>query len=576
MENKIIAQLLSEIADMLSIEETKTSRFEVRAYRNAALTLSTMQEPIEELYKKGGKKALMELPGIGAGIAGNIEEFINTGKLKKYNELKKKYPIDFKELTSLEGMGAKTAAQLYKSLNIKNIDGLKSAIAKHKIMKLQGFGQRSEEVLAKSITLKESSKGRILLGDALPVAESIIKRLLASKLVDRAVVAGSARRMRETVGDIDILAISKRNTEAMDEFTGLDDVESIISKGPTRTTVWLKIGLSCDLRVLPPESFGAAQQYFIGNREHNIEVRKIAIKKGYKLNEYGLFDSKNKIVASDDEKEIYEKLGLQYMPPEMREARGEIQLALEKKIPRLVELHDLRGDLHTHTKETDGINSIEEMASAAMSMGMGYLGSTNHTKSLKVAKGMDEKGFLAFMKRVDKLNESLDGKFRVLKGAEVEILKDGTLDLSDDVLREMDCVVGSVHSSFTMPEKDMTRRMTRAMETGMMHILGHPTGRLINEREGYAIDMDKVAESAQDNSVALEINSFPSRLDLNDVNILLASKYKVRFAVNSDAHNISHFQVLRYGIGTARRGWLTKDKVINTMPLNDLMRLLKR
>lgn len=576
MENRIIADILNEIADMLSIDETKTSRFEVRAYRNASLTIATMQEPIEDIYKHRGIKAIMELPGIGKGIAGNIEEFIKRGKIRKYDELKKRYPINFKELTSLEGMGAKTAAELYKTLKVKNIKDLQKAIDSHKVMKLQGFGARSEELFAKSIKLRESSKGRILLGDALPMAESIIQRLLASKLVDRAVVAGSARRMRETVGDIDILAISKQNTKAMDEFTGLDDVESIVSKGPTRSTVWLKIGLSCDLRVLPPESFGAAQQYFIGNKEHNIEVRKIAIKKGYKLNEYGLFGKKNKIIASADEKEIYEKLGMQYMPPEMREARGEVQLALQHKIPQIIELHDLKGDLHTHSKDSDGINTTEEMAQAAMAISMKYIASTNHTKSLNVANGMDEGRAIAVMKKIDKINESLNGRFTVLKGAEVEILKDGTLDLPRNILKEMDCVVGSVHSSFRMGEKEITKRIINAIESGCIHILGHPTGRLINTREAYSVDLNAVAESAARNNVALEVNSSPERLDLNDTNIMLASKYNVKFAINSDAHNTSHYQVLRYGIGTARRGWLTKDKVINTMQLNELMKFLKR
>lgn len=575
MQNKEVSDLLDEIADMLGIDETKTSRFEVRAYRNAALTIGAMQEPIEELYRKGGLAALMELPGIGKGIAGNIEEFVRTGRMRKYVELKKRYPINFKELTSLEGMGPKTAAELYKRLRVKDISGLKEAIAKHRIMKLQGFGERSEQQFGESLKLLESSKGRILLGDALPEAESIIKRLLVGKSVEKAEVAGSTRRMRETVGDLDILAISKDSGRAMKEFVGMPDVQSVVSSGPTRTTVALRIGTTCDLRVLPPASFGAAQQYFIGNREHNIELRKIAIRKGYKLNEYGLFDSRGRIIASDDERVIYEKLGLQYVPPEMREARGEVQLALQHRIPRLVELQDLKGDLHTHTKESDGINSIEDMAAAARKLGMRYIASTNHTKSLKVANGMDDRQFIAFMKRIDRLNGSLDG-FTVLKGAECDILKDGSLDLASGTLRQMDCVVGSVHTSFKMPRDEMTKRVVKAVESGLIHILGHPTGRLINEREPYAIDLDAVAQACEDNGVAFEVNSWPNRLDLNDTNIMLVSKYKVRFSIDSDAHNVSHYQTLRYGVGTARRGWLTADKVINTLPLQELNKSLKR
>ncbi|MEM3227472.1 MAG: DNA polymerase/3'-5' exonuclease PolX [Candidatus Micrarchaeaceae archaeon] len=576
MKNKMVADIFNEIAAMLSIEETPSSRFEVNAYQKAALTISTMQEPIEDIYAKGGKEALMKLPGVGKGLAERIEEYLLTGKIKKYEDLKKRYPIDFKSLLEIEGMGAKKIVTLYRSLGVKNIEDLKKAIADHKIRDLPRFGEKSEEQLKAGIELLNSSKGRMLLGEALPVAESIVKKILESGLVEKAIISGSTRRMRETIGDIDILALSNNGIKVMDYFSALDDVDRLLVKGDTKTTVWLKIGTSCDLRVIEPQSFGAALQYFTGSKQHNIKVRKIAIKKGYKLNEYGLFDKKGKIIPVSGEESIYEKLGMQYMPPEMREDRGEVELALEHKIPRLVELGDIRGDLHTHTKETDGANTMEEMAEAAIALKREYIATTNHTKSLKVARGMDEQQFREFFKKVDRLNDKLEGKIRILKGAEMDILKDGSLDLDKSLLKEMDCVLGAVHSSFNMSEEEMTNRIIKALDTGCINILAHPTGRLINGRDAYPLNLEKVLEAAERNGVAMEINSFPNRLDLNDTNIMLASKYKIRFSIGTDSHRTSHLQFMRYGVGTARRGWLQKEKVINALPLEKLLKELSR
>ncbi|MCL4381611.1 DNA polymerase/3'-5' exonuclease PolX [Candidatus Marsarchaeota archaeon] len=576
MENKLIAFILNEIADMLSIDETETSKFEVRAYKNAALVVESLQEPIEEIYQKGGKEALMELPGIGKGLAEKIEEYLTKGRIEKYEKLKKKYPINFFELTSLEGIGAKTAVLLYQKLKIKNIADLKKAIEEHKIREVPNFGIKSEEEFKRSIKLFESGKGRILLGEALPIAESIINKLLENGKVKKAVIAGSVRRMKETVGDIDILAITGEIEKTMDYFTEMEEVQNVISKGQAKTTVWLKTGISCDLRVIKSESFGAAQQYFIGSKEHNIEVRKIALKNKLKLNEYGLFDSNGKMISGEDEHDIYEKLGLQYIPPEMRENKGEIELAAKHKIPKLVELSDIKGDLHTHTKDSDGINSIEEMAEAALQNKFEYFATTNHTKSLKIAHGMNESRFREFFKNVDKLNDSVGKKIKILKGAEVDILRDGSLDLEKDMLKEMDCVLGSIHSFFKMGQEEMTKRVINAIDSGLIHIFAHPTGRIINERMAYNINLDKVAEAAERNKVALEINSFPNRLDLNDANIFNVSKYKILFSIDSDAHNTSHFQFLRYGVGTAKRGWLTKERILNAKPYNELIKALKK
>ncbi|MCL5112835.1 MAG: DNA polymerase/3'-5' exonuclease PolX [Candidatus Marsarchaeota archaeon] len=576
MENKRLAELFDEIADMLTIKETASSKFEVRAYRKAALTISSLQEPIEDVYEKGGVAALMELPGVGKGIAGKIEEYLKTGRIRKYAELKKTYPIDFTQLTQLEGMGAKRAVLLYKKLRIKNIDDLKKAISSHKIRDLEGFGEKSEQQFEKSIEILGASRGRLLLGTALPAAEDIVKKIKGSGLAKEVFIAGSTRRMRETVGDIDILALSNKPEELMDFFTKLADVQSVISKGPTKTTVWLGMGLSCDLRVIDPKSIGAALQYFTGSKDHNIRVREIAIRKGYKLNEYGLYDRKGKLIESKSEDVIYKKLGMQWVPPEMRESRGEIALAQEGRLPEIIGYGDLHGDLHTHTKETDGNASLDEMAEAAIAHGLKYIATTNHTKSARIAHGMDDAHFNSFFRKVDELNEKLEGRLTILKGAEIDILKDGSLDLEKKTIQQMDCAIASVHSNFNMGREEMTRRVIKAIESGYIHILGHPTGREIMEREPYEIDLEKVAEAAERSNVILEINSQPSRLDLNDTNIMLVSKYKVMFAIDSDSHSTNDYDFLKYGIGTARRGWLGKERVVNALPLEKAKRVLSK
>lgn len=569
-----MADIFDEIADLISVDETPDSRFEVRAYKKAALAIGALQEPIEQMYAAGGHDALMTIPGVGKGLADKIEEYVNTGKISRLEKLKLKYPIQMADLTSVQGLGPKTAVALYRALGVRNIEDLKKAVQSHKVRDLPGFGAKREELLEAGLQMRESSKGRLLLGDAVPEAEGIVSALSKSGLVDKVLIAGSARRMRDTVGDIDILATSNAPSKVMDFFAKLPAVERIIVSGPTKTTVWLKVGLSCDLRVIEPDSFGAALQYFTGSKDHNVQVRQIAVKKGYKLNEYGLFDKKDKLVSSKDEADIYEALGMQLVPPEMREARGEVKLALEHKIPTIVELDDIFGDMHTHTKETDGTNTMEEMATAAIKAHLQYIAVTNHTKSLKVAHGMNDKQFISFFKKVDEMNEKLDGKLRIFKGGEVDILKDGSLDLQPSTIRQMDCVIGSVHSLFKMPETEMTKRITTALGTGLVTILGHPTGREVNGREPYQLNLDKVAESAEDNGVALEIDAFPGRLDLNDTNIMSASKYKVKFSVDSDSHSTMHFGFLKYGVGMARRGWLTKDRVFNSVDARRMEKML--
>lgn len=577
MTNKEIADIFSEMAQIIEMDESDpTARFKFRAYQKAALTISTLQEDVKDVYEKDGIPGLRKLPGIGEALAEKIVEFIKTGKVKRYDELKKEFPIDFKNLTRINGLGPKKAVKLYKELGVRNIEELKKALDKHKIAGLEGFGQKSEEILAKGILNLEKQKGRILLGEGLPAAEAIVQKLKESGLVDDAMVAGSARRMRETVGDIDILVLSSKEEKVMDYFVKLPGVTDVISKGPTKSTVMLNLGITCDLRVIEPDSFGAAVQYFTGSRDHNVQVRTISVQMGYKLNEYGLFDKKGKIISAKSEEDIYRKLGMQWVPPEMREARGEVKLAQQNKIPKLVELDDIKGDMHTHTKESDGANTIEEMAEEAMKLGFTYLATTNHTKNLPIANGMNEEGFAKYFKKVDALNEKLDGRFKVLKGAEVDILKDGSLDLNKKCLQSMDWVGASVHTNQNLDKEAMTDRIIKALDSGLVHTLCHPTGRELLVREQYQLDIEKVFEAAERNKVALEINANPQRLDLNDTNIMAASKYKVMFSMGTDAHRTYHMRFMEYGIGTARRGWLGPDRIINTMSLKSLEKAIAR
>ncbi len=563
-----------EIADMLEIEDEKRI-FEIRAYRKAALSLETMQEDVEEVFRKNGIEGLREISGVGEGLAKKIIEYIETGWMKKYEEYKKKYPIDFAGLTQIQTLGARKAFRLYKSLGIRNVDDLKKAIADHRIMELEGFGQKSEAELRKGLELIESGGGRMLLGTALPEAEAIIGKLKGSGLASRVELAGSCRRRRETVGDIDILVTSEVPGKVMDFVAGLGEVESVTLKGPTKTTVRLKIGLSCDIRVLERKSFGAGMQYFIGSKDHNVKVRQIAIKRGYKLNEYGLFDMEDRIIAAEDEETIYEKLGMQMPEPEMRENRGEIELALEHRLPRLVQLSDIRGDLHVHTLHSDGNNTLEEMVGEAGRRGLEYVGITDHSKSEYVARGMDEARFQKYSKEIDDFNEKSGSKVKVLKSAETDILKDGSLDFSNKALDEMDYVLASIHTSLNMSKDEMTKRVIKCMESGRMNIFAHPTDRLINERAPIQLDLDKVFEAARENNVVMEIDSFPNRLDLNDENIFRARKYGLKFSVDTDSHRTGHMDLLKYGVWTAKRGWLTKEDVINTMPLVKLRRFFK-
>ncbi len=547
--------------------------FKPRAYEKAAHSVESLEEDVADIYKHGGIKALEDIPGIGPGIAERIEEYLKTKHIEDYDQLKKEFPVDVSGLAAIEGVGPKIILKLYKILGIRTLTELEKAAQQGRIADIPGLGPKVQDNILKGIGFVKQSGGRFLLGFILPTAEDILEALRTVPGVQRVQYAGSIRRMQETVGDLDILVISEKPEQAMDFFVSLPDVKHVYAKGPTKSSVRLSIGMDADLRVVPPESFGAALQYFTGDKYHNVQLREIAIKHGYKLNEYGLYKGK-KLIAGKTEEEIYEALGLAWMPPEIRTASGELEAARTGTLPKLIEYDDLKGDLQVQTDWTDGEHSIEQMARAAHKQGLEYLCITDHTRSLAMAKGSDEKKLLRQMAEIDKIQNKVSG-IKILKGAEVNILKDGSLDINDEVLAELDVVGASVHSNFNLSEADMTARIIRAMENPHVDIIFHPTGRLIQKREPYKVDMDKLLKAAKHTKTIMEANAYPSRLDLKDEYVRKAVTLGVKIAIDSDAHAMSHFQYLRFGIGQARRGWAEKNDVINTRGWKEMLKLLK-
>ena len=561
-----------------------------------------MEQEAVEIYKDGGLKALEEIPGVGVSIAEKVEELLKTGRSKYYEELKKKTPVDLSELTRVEGLGPKSIKKLYKKLDVKNIEDLEKAAKAEKIRNLEGFGQKSEEKILTGIEFLKKSGGRFLLGNILPVANMLEERLKNLSGVEKATVAGSTRRRKETVGDVDILVVTKGGKPAfakasagkvMDYFTNMPEVAHVIASGETKSSIKLSSGLNVDLRVVPSESYGAALNYFTGSKDHNVALRKLAIEKGRKLNEYGLFSAsggksadlrglhadkrgKNqRMIAGKNEEEIYKALGMNYIEPEMRENTGEIELALKHKLPELVGYGDLQGDLQTQTNWTDGSDSIEDMARAAAKAGLKYIAITDHTKRLAMTGGLDEKMLLKQMVEIDRVNKKFVGKIKILKGTECDILKDGTLDLSDSVLSKLDVVGVSVHSLFNLSEADQTMRIKRAMSNPNADILFHPTGRLINRREAYKVDMEEIIAFAKKTGTILEANAEPNRLDLKDEHIRKAVDAGVKISIDSDAHSAGQVGFMELGIAQARRGWATRRDVINAWPLDKMLNFLK-
>lgn len=571
MKNPEIASILYDIADIYEILNVE---WKPGAYRRAARGVESLSKDIEQIYKEGGIKAVMEIPGVGPGIGSHIEEYLKTGKIKDYEKLKSKIPKGVSELINIPGMGPKKAMLLNKKLHISSVKQLEAAAKSGKIAKLEGFGKTSADNILKAISLVQKGTERQMLGYAMPVVNNIIEKLKSLKEVQRISPAGSTRRMQETIGDVDILVTSSNPAKVTEFFTKMPNVMQILAKGATKSTVILNTGLQVDVRVLKDDEYGAAMQYFTGNKDHNVKLRQIAINKGYKLSEYGMFNRKTgrKVVSGKTEEEIYKKLGMDLMPPELRENRGEIEAAIKHKLPKLVELKDIKGDFHMHSRNSDGINTIQEMAEAAHKLGYEYIALSDHSKSEYIAHGMEEKRLKSYFKEIDEANKKMKGKITIFKCSEVDILPNGEMDYSDNILKQFDIVIGSVHSAFKSPEDKMTKRMISAIENEHVDIIGHPTGRLIHRREPYAVNMDKVIKAAVDNNKVLEVNSYPDRTDLKDIYIKAAIEKGVKLAIDTDSHATTHLNFMSFGVAQARRGWAEKKDVVNTMGLKDVKR----
>lgn len=573
--NRELAEMFRDMARMYELEEVQ---WKPRAYREAAYGVEGLSRDVKEIYEKEGKDALEDIPGVGESIADHIVEYIEKGKISKFDKLRKKYPREVTELVDLEGMGPKSVKKLVEELDISSPDALRQAVKEHRIRDVKGFGEKTEENIMDSLKIKKESKERIRVDKALEMAEEIVGYLKDNAPLDQIDYVGSLRRMRATIGDIDILVISEKPKEVMEAFTGMDRVKKVVSRGKTRSSLVLEErDFHVDLRVVDESSYAGAMQYFTGSKEHSIALRKIAMKKGYKLSEYGIFKKRkgkdDKRIPLKNEDSLYEKLGMQYVPPEMRENRGELEAAQEGGIPDLVELDDIRGDLHLHTTYSDGSNKIEEMAKAAQERGYEYIAVTDHSETSRIANGMDEKTLKRQMTAIDKFAEKAD--IVVLKGAEVDIRKDGSLDYSDSLLKKLDVVVGGVHSNLKMPRKEMTERIVEALENEHLTILAHPTGRSIGKRNEYEADFDKVFEAAADNGKVLEVNSQPERLDLDGAHILSAKEKGCKFCIDTDSKDTSDLGLMKFGVGQARRGWLEKKDVINTKTHKQLRRFFK-
>ncbi len=567
--NAEIARIFKEYADLLEIKGENP--FKVRAYRNAARTIENIGKSLEELVKEGYD--LTRLPGIGSDLSQYIQEIVTTGKFSKLQKLKKQIPPSLVDMLSIEGLGPKRIKTLYEKLGIASMEDLRRAAQNGEIEKLPGFGPTLVQKILKGIRLLKKAGHRFKWSEAKEYVEDILAYMGQIEL-SHLDVAGSYRRKKETVGDLDILATAKDFSEVIRHFVKYPKIKEVVSAGSTRSTVILNNDLQVDLRSVEDESYGSALHYFTGSKAHNIAIRKIAIELGLKVNEYGIFRGEERI-AGKTEEEVYKAVGLCYIEPELRENRGEIEACKAHRLPQLVELKDIRGDLHMHTNYSDGKNSIEEMAKAAKELGYEYIAITDHSRRLTIAKGLDEKRAIEELEQIDRINEKFED-ITILKGMEVDILEDGRLDMSDEVLSRLDIVLIAVHYKFTLSKDRQTRRILRAFENPYVHILAHPTGRMIGIREPIELDMEQILAKAKEYNIHLEINAQPERLDLTDIHAKMAKEMGVKMAINSDAHNIFSLRYMEYGINQARRGWCEKDDIINTRSLNQLKKVLKR
>jgi DNA polymerase (family 10) len=599
-KNSEVAKIFREIAFILQTADEKKSDpniiFKIRSYNKAADEIQNLSSEIGEIYKKDKLKGLLKIPSIGKAIATKLEEYITTGKIHYYDELKEKLPVDVSQFFGLEGIGPKTIKTLYSNLGIKNIPDLEKAALEGKIRSIPGFSQKKEELILKKIQFFKKSGGRRLIGEVYPLVRRIEERLSGNTGVKQAVAVGSFRRMKETIGDIDYLVsvISQKDgNNIIDYFVNMPEVKEIIGRGSSKAFVKLNNGIDADLLVVPEESFGAAMQYFTGSKEHGVAMRKIAISEGLRLNEWGVFDKQNHRVAGATEEDVYRVLGLEWIPPEMREDRGELKIAkigkkgIEKKdrvrFSQLIAYDDLKGDLQVHSNYTDGTMSIEEMAlNARDRFGLSYIAISDHTKSLRLTNGLDEKQLLNQANTIAEINDKIkinnnskNKHFRILSSAEVNILKDGSLDISNNVLDKLDIVGAAVHSHFSLPIESQTARLISAAQNPSIDIIFHPTGRIINQREGYPINISKLIEIANKSNTILEIDAHYNRLDLKDEFIRMAIENNVKLVIDSDAHHPLHYAFLRFGIGQARRGWAKKSDILNTLSAKELLDSLK-
>ncbi|MCF7886646.1 MAG: DNA polymerase/3'-5' exonuclease PolX [Candidatus Marinimicrobia bacterium] len=572
INNNYIADVIQEYGDMLDLDGANP--FKIRAYRQAARRIRSITRELAEMVEEG--ENLQQFSGIGEGIAEKIVEIVQKGKFHQLEEIKNKIPSGLLEVMSLEGLGPERVKKLYKELDIENIDDLERAINKGKIRELEGFGKKTEENIKKSIKQKEQQGNRLFYNRAEEYTQPLLEYMRKLESTNRLAVAGSYRRKKETVGDIDILATGKDSEVIMDHFVAYEDVEDIISKGDTKSSVHLRGGLQVDLRVVAEESYGAALNYFTGSQDHNIQTRHIAREKGLKLNEYGVFrESNQKSIAGETEDEVYQALGLPYIVPELRENRGEIEAARNNNLPQLIERKDLKGDLQMHSQYSDGGATIEEMAQAAQELGHEYIGITDHSQRVTIANGLDADELAKEIDEIDRINEKFDD-FRIFKSVEVDILEDGSLDLPNSILKRLDLRVCCIHYKFNLPREKQMLRILRAMDNPYFNIFGHPTAREINKRPPIDVDMGKIMDAALDKGVYLELNSSPKRLDLNDIHCKMAKERGLKIVISTDAHNPSQLPNLRYGINQARRGWLESEDVLNTRSADKLLEMIKR
>jgi len=570
MTNREIARIFSEIADILDIKGENP--FKIRAYRRAVRAIEALPEELRAAHEEGW---LRVIDGIGEAIAKKIGELIDTGSLEYYEREKASIPDGLLSMLEVPDLGPKKVKALYEKLKIDTLKKLQTAAQAGKVRELPGFGEKTEQNILRGIAMLERGRERSLLGDATELAESIVAELKRLKEVKIAIPAGSLRRSRETIGDVDILVVSSTPAKVMDAFTKLDCVGEIIAKGGTKSSIRTNDDVQVDVRVVERKSFGAALQYFTGSQAHNVELREIAVKKGLKLNEYGVFDVKSgKMVAGKTEEEVYAALDLPVIPPELREGAGEIDAARAGKLPDLLEASQIKGDMHVHSDWSDGRNSIEEIAEACKALGYKYVGIADHSQSLTVAHGLSEERLAEQIELIRKINKKLKG-FRVLAGTEVDIRSDGTLDFPDELLAELDFVIAAIHSGFKQSRKRLTARVRSAMENPHVSILAHPSGRLIGRREPLDLNMVEVLEIAKETGTAVELNAHDVRLDLKDVHLRKAKELGVKVAIGTDAHDISELSLMRYGVATARRGWLEPQDVLNTLPRTRLLKTFR-